>query len=64
MQGHSYEDSNIVQFNKDKAVGDARLWLLLHENKFFSHDTLAQQEGLKVLSARRDLLRDVNGCDF
>ncbi len=40
VREHKDEDSNIWQFNKDKAVDHACLKRLLEENKFFSHDIL------------------------
>ena len=64
IRGHTDKDSNIFQFNKDKAVENAGLNLLLKENQYMSHDILAEQEEMLVLSARKRLLNDVNASEF
>lgn len=64
IRGHTDKDSNIFQFNKDKAVDNAGLNLLLKENQYMSHDILAEQEEMLVLSARKSLLNDVNASEF
>ena len=64
LRGHNDEDSNIVQFNKDKAAHSDGLRLLMKENHFFSHDILTTQEQIIVLTARRDLLKDIKQHEF
>ena len=56
IRGHSDVDLNIRQFDKDKAVSNEWLTLLLKENLHMSHDVLTKQEELIVLNARRQLL--------
>lgn len=64
VRGHTDEDSNIVQFNKDKAIDNPALALFLKENKYLGHDVLAEQEELLVLKARRSLLSEINSSAF
>jgi hypothetical protein len=53
IRGHTDEDANIIQFNKDKAIDHEGLNLPLKENQYMSHDILVEQKETLVLSARR-----------
>ncbi|XP_028405240.1 uncharacterized protein LOC114527744 [Dendronephthya gigantea] len=64
IRGHTDEDSNIIQFNKDKAIDHEGLNLLLKENQYMSHDILVEQEETFVLRARRSLIDDINASKF
>ncbi|XP_028407534.1 uncharacterized protein LOC114530150 [Dendronephthya gigantea] len=64
IRGHTDEDSNIIQFNKDKAIDHEGLNLLLKENQYMSHDILVEQEETLVLRARRSLIDDINASKF
>eukprot|EP00795_Rhopilema_esculentum_P001032 gene1032-15359_t len=57
IRGDTDEDSNIYQFNLDKAVTDSGLKLLLKEKHYvLAHDIFEEQKQMLVLEARRDLL--------
>ena len=56
IRGKTDNNSNIHQFNLDKAQGDENLQLFLNENKYFSHEILEEQEQRLVLNARRSLI--------
>ena len=64
IRGHSNENSNIYQFNKDKAIDNEGLNLLLKENLYLSHEILSEQEEIMVLAARKDLISDVLANGF
>ena len=59
IRGANDEESNIVQFNKDKAKHEPGLQLLLKEGTYMSHAVLQEQEKLLVLEARRRLLAEI-----
>ena len=46
IRGHNDEESNIIQFNRDKAKNNTALHLLMRENQYFSHEILNEQEKL------------------
>ena len=57
VRGGTDENSNIYQFNLDKAVTDNGLQLLLKEKHYvLAHNILEEQKQMLVLEARRDLL--------
>ena len=59
------EDSNIYQFNLDKAVTDSGLNCYLKRSiTFFAHGILEGQKQMLVLEARRDLLERIRQCEF
>ena len=64
VRGHADKESNIVQFDKDKAIDNPALALFLAENQYMSHEILTEQEELLVLKARRSLINEINasGC--
>ena len=64
VRGHQDEESNIVQFNKDKAKHNDGLRLLMNENQYFSHEILTEQERLIALNARRTLVEEINSNNF
>ena len=64
IRGHTDDDSNIIQFNRDKAIDHEGLNLLLNENQYLSHDILVEQEEALVLSARRRLIDEINASKF
>ena len=64
IRGHADDDSNIIQFNRDKAIDHEGLNLLLKENQYLSHDILVEQEEALVLSARRRLIDEINASKF
>ena len=64
IRGHQDEESNIIQFNKDKAKNNTGLHLLMSENRYFSHEILNEQERLIVLNARRTLVEEINSNNF
>ena len=65
IRGDTDEDSNIYQFNLDKAVTDSGLKLLLKEKHYvFAHDILEEQKQMLVLEARRGLLERIRQCEF
>lgn len=64
IRGHTDENSNITQFNKDKAIHDVGLKRFLDEGRFFSHEILSEQEQSLVLEAKRTLVNEINRCDF
>ncbi|MEL7308435.1 MAG: hypothetical protein AAGK05_11580 [Pseudomonadota bacterium] len=57
-------ESNIHQFNKDKAIHVPGLKLLLQEKKYMSHDILQEQEELIVLTIRRQLVQKIQSNTF
>ena len=60
IRGNTDSESNIYQFDLDKAVNDKGLKLLLDENRYVTaHDILEEQKQALVLSARRHLLDDI-----
>ncbi|XP_028414610.1 zinc finger MYM-type protein 1-like [Dendronephthya gigantea] len=63
IRGHQDEESNIAQFNRDKAKSNPGLKMLISE-KYFSHDILNEQERLIVLNARRTLVEEINSNNF
>ena len=50
IRGHTDENSNIYQFNKDKANDNEGLNLLMKENQYLSHEILSEQEEILVLA--------------
>ena len=64
IRGHRDEESNIIQFNKDKKKHNTGLHLLMSEYKYFSHEILNEQERLIVLNARRALVQEINSNNF
>jgi hypothetical protein len=64
IRSHQDEESNIFQFNKDKAKDNTGLHFLMSENQYFSHDILSEQERLIVLDARRTLVEEINSNNF
>ena len=57
IRGDTYKDSNIYQFNLDKAATDSSLQFLLKEKHYvLAHDILEEQKQMLILEARRDLL--------
>ena len=64
IRGHQDEESNIIQFNKDKATNNTGLHLLMSENRYFSREILNEQERLIVLNARRTLVEEINSNNF
>ena len=64
IRGHEDEESNIFQFNKDKARSNTGLQLLMSECQYFSHEILNEQERLIVLDARRRLVQEINAKNF
>ena len=64
VRGHQDEESNIVQFNKDKAKHNDGLRLLMNENQYFLHEILTEQERLTALNARRTLVEEINSNNF
>ena len=64
VRGKTDEDSNIVQFNKDKAIDNEALALFLSENQYMGHEILTEQEELLVLTARRRLISEINAGGF
>ena len=64
IRGHNDEESNVFQFNKDKARNDNGLHLPMSENRYFSHEILNEQECLIVLEARRRLVKEINSSKF
>ena len=65
IRGNTDLDSNIYQFNLDKARNDKALKLLLDEKHYVTvHDILSEQEQMLVLSARRNLLNKILGKRF
>lgn len=60
IRGSTDSESNIYQFDLDKAINDKGLKLLLDENRYVTaHDILEEQKQALVLSARRHLLDDI-----
>ena len=60
IRGRADSESNIYQFNTDKAINDKALKLILDENRYVNaHDILEEQKQLLVLSARRHLLENI-----
>jgi hypothetical protein len=59
IRGNSDEESNIIQFNLDKAKEVPGLKLMMTEQKYLAHDILQEQEELLVLQARRNLLSSI-----
>ena len=57
-------ESNFYQFNKDKAEHVTDLNFLMKEKKYMSNDIVAEMEKMLVLSARRQILRSINGKQF
>lgn len=64
VHGHTDKDSNIYNFNKDKAISHPGLNLLMRENKYMSYDCLNEQQELLVLNARRALIKEINESEF
>ncbi|XP_028394417.1 zinc finger MYM-type protein 1-like [Dendronephthya gigantea] len=65
IRGNTDLDSNIYQFNLDKAIHDKGLELLLNEKHYTTaHDILVEQQQLLILNARRNLLENVREKDF
>jgi hypothetical protein len=65
IRGNTDLDSNIYQFNLDKARNDKVWKLLLDEKRYvIVHDILSGQEQMLVLSARRNLLNKILGKRF
>eukprot|EP00795_Rhopilema_esculentum_P010269 gene10269-18965_t len=65
IRGDTDEDSNIYQFNLDKAVTDSGPKLLLKEKHYIlAHDIFEEQKQMLVLEARRDLLERIRQCEF
>jgi len=64
VRGHTDEESNIVQFNKDKAIDNPDLALFLAENQYMGHEILTEQEELLVIKARRSLINEINASGF
>ena len=60
IRGHTDDDSNIIQFNRDKAIAHEGLNLLLKGNQYLSHDILVEQEEALVMSAKRRLIDEIN----
>ncbi|XP_046842027.1 zinc finger MYM-type protein 1-like [Xenia sp. Carnegie-2017] len=57
IRGRTDFESNIHQFNLDKAINDKALKLLLDENRYVTaHDILDEQKQMIVLNARRHLI--------
>ena len=64
IRGKIDDESNLTQFNMDKAKQDTGLELLISENKFFSHKILIEQEESIVFKARRDFLVEIHSSSF
>ena len=60
VRGNTNIESNIYQFDLDKAWGDKGLKLLLDEKHYVTvHDVLVEQEQMLVLNARRHLMNSI-----
>ncbi|XP_046860232.1 zinc finger MYM-type protein 1-like [Xenia sp. Carnegie-2017] len=60
IRGRTDFESNIHQFNLDKAINDKALKLLLDENRYVNaHDILDEQKQMIVLNARRHLINKI-----
>ncbi len=59
IRGKSDINSNIFQFNLDKAKSNPGLELLTRENKYFANDILDEQEELIILNSRRNLINEI-----
>ena len=60
IRGNTDYESNIYQFDLDKARNDKRLKLLLDEKHYVTvHDVLMEQEQMLVLNARRLLMKNI-----
>lgn len=65
IRGKTDSESNIYQFDLDKAINDKGLELLLKEKHYVTaHDILDEQKQMLVLKARRNLLEGVLEKDF
>ena len=64
IRGQTDDDSNIIQFNIDKAIDHEGLNLPLKDNQYLSYDILVEQEEALVLSARRRLRDEINASKF
>ena len=53
------DESNLSQFDKDKAIHVPGLRLLMNEKRLLSDDILEEQETLLVLKARQKLISEV-----
>ena len=58
------EESNLIQFNIDKANHVPGLKLLLKEKRFLSHDIVQEQESMLILKARRQLISKVSASNY
>ena len=56
-------ESNFHQFNEDKADHVPGLKLLMEEKKYM-YDDIVEVEKMLVLTARRQILRSINGKQF
>ena len=60
IRGNTDLESNIYQFDLDKARSDKGLKLLLDEKHYVTvHDVLMEQEQMLVLNARRHLMNNI-----
>ena len=60
IRGNTDLESNIYQFDPDKARGDKGLKLLLDEKHYVTvHDVLMEQEQMLVLNARKHLINNI-----
>ena len=65
IRGDLDSESNIYQFDLDKARNDKGLEILLKEKHYVTaHDILDEQKQMLVINARRNLLQKISNCDF
>ena len=64
IRGHTDEESNLYQLNKDKEKHCAGLKLIRSENKYMTHEILDHLENLVVLSGRKKLVRQIKTAKF
>jgi predicted restriction endonuclease len=65
IRGNTDSESNIYQFNVDKAINDRGLKLLIDENRYVTaHDILEEQKRALVLRARKHLLDEILTKEF
>ena len=64
IRGHTDEEWNVFQFNKDKSQYVAGLRHLMDDKKYMSHSILDEQEQNFVLQARREIIGEINSAKF
>ena len=64
LRGHTDEESNVYQFNKDKSRHVPGLRRLMNEKKYMSHEVLEEQEKDLVLSARNEPINEIRNAKF